>query len=132
MRDTLAHRPFWHDYIASMHQFNMRRWNDGDSFIVNYVGHSMQGAVAANIEIQNSLVDSRIEWGDPGYARSRFKGFLWATVFSTHSEISPAGEAGVGNEGGFTYGIECQYHCNSSNFTAGDITPTTRGGWTLS
>ena len=109
MRDTLAHRPFWHDWLASTKQFNMRRWNDGDDFIVNYVGHPMQGAVAAFIEIQNSPTDRRLQWGDPGYGKSRFKGFLWAVVYSTHSEISPAGEAGVGNEGGFTYPTNCLY-----------------------
>jgi hypothetical protein len=128
MRDTVAHRPFWHNYIASVHQFNMRRWNDGDTFIVNYVGHSMHGAVSAYIEIQNSPFDSRLEWGDRGYVRSRVKGFLWATAFSTHSEIGPAGEAGVGDEGGFTYGVECQYHCNSRNFKPGDHY-TNNTGW---
>ncbi len=87
-----------------MHQFNMRRWNDGGTFIVSYIGHSLHGAVAADIEIQNSPSQARLEWGDPGYAKSRVKGLLWATVYSTHSEISPAGDAGVGNEGGFTYG----------------------------
>ncbi len=122
MRDTLAHRPFWHDYGVSMNQFNMRRWNDGDTFIVNYIGHSLHGSVAAMIEIQNSPTDRRLEWGDPGYAKSRFKGFLWATVFSTHSEISPAGEPGIGNEGGFTYGKNCLYKCTdwpASNGNAG-------------
>lgn len=128
IRDDLAHKPFWHDWLASMHQFNMRRWNDGDTFIVNYIGHSLHGAVAADIEIQNSPTQARLEWGDPGYTKSRVKGFLWATVYSTHSEISPAGEAGVGNEGGFTYGVECQYHCNSSNFHAGDHY-TNNTGW---
>ena len=61
------------------------------------------------IEIQNSPTDRRLQWGDPGYAKSRFKGFLWSVVYSTHSEISPAGEAGVGNEGGFTYPTNCLY-----------------------
>ena len=128
MRDTLAHRPFWHNYAASVDHFNMRRWNDGDTFIVNYVGHSMHGAVAAYLEIQNSPEQARLQWGDAGYARSRLKGFLWATMFSTHSEISPAGEPGVGNEGGFTYGVECQYHCNSSNFHPHDHY-TNNTGW---
>jgi hypothetical protein len=128
MRDTLAHRPFWRNYAISMQHFNMGRWNDGDTFIVNYVGHAMHGAVAAYIAIQNSPRSSRLEWGDPGYGRSRFNGFLWATVYSTHSEISPAGEAGVGNEGGFTYGVDCQYHCNSSNFKPGDHY-TNNTGW---
>ncbi len=120
MRDTLAHRPFWHNYGVSMNQFNMRRWNDGDTFIVNYIGHSLHGSVAAMIEIQNSPTDRRLQWGDPGYTKSRFKGFLWATVFSTHSEISPAGEPGIGNEGGFTYGKDCLYKCTAANFHPGD------------
>ncbi len=25
IRDLLANKPYWHDYIASLHQFNMRR-----------------------------------------------------------------------------------------------------------
>lgn len=128
MRDTLAHRPFWHNYWASMNQFQMRRWNDGDTFIVNYIGHSIHGAVASYLEIQNSPTQRRLEWGDQGYARSRFKGFLWATAFSTASEISPVGEPGVGNEGGFTYGRDCQYKCNSSNFQTGDKY-TNNTGW---
>lgn len=128
MRDTLAHRPFWSNYVASVQHINERRWNDGDTFIVNYIGHGMHGAVSSYIAIQNSPRDSRLEWGDAGYASSRFRGFLWASVFSTHSEISPAGEAGVGNAGGFTYGVNCQYHCNSTNFKPGDRY-TNNTGW---
>jgi hypothetical protein len=30
IRNLLAKKPFWHDYAASIRQFNMRRWNDGD------------------------------------------------------------------------------------------------------
>ena len=132
MRDLLAHKPFWHDYLASMKQWNMRRWSDGDDFLVDDVGHPIQGAVSAYIEIQNSPKDARIEWGDPGYWRSRSKGFLWATVFSTHEKISPAGEAGVGNDGGFTYGNQCHYTCNSTNFGPGtpDTKYTNNTGWT--
>ena len=65
MRDILAHRPFWHDWLASAKQFNMRRWNDGDSFIVNYVGHPLQGAIASYIEIQNSPTQRRLQFGRP-------------------------------------------------------------------
>ena len=46
IRNLLANKPFWHDYAASIRQFNMRRWNDGDDFLVNYTGHPMQGAVS--------------------------------------------------------------------------------------
>ena len=88
----------------------------------------MHGAIAAYVEIQNSPTDARLQFGDPGYGKSMLKGFLWATVFSTHSEISPAGEPGVGNEGGFTYGVNCQYKCTAENFHAGDHY-TNNSGW---
>ena len=128
MRYQIAHKPFWHDYVASIKQFNMGRWNDGDDFIVNYVGHPLQGSVGAFIEIQNSETQSRLRWNDPGYWHSRALAFLWTTAFSTHSEISPFGEAGIGNEGGFTYGTQCMEHCDATNFKPGDHY-TNNTGW---
>jgi hypothetical protein len=38
MRYLTADKPFWHDYIASLKQWNMHRWSDGDDFLVAYVG----------------------------------------------------------------------------------------------
>jgi hypothetical protein len=117
IRYLVAKKPFWHDYVASMKQFNMRRWNDGDEFLVNYVGHPMQGSVSAYIEIQNSPKDRELEISATrDYWMSRFKGFLWSVAFSTHSEISPLGEAGIGNEGGWTYPIaNCHRPCPEWN-----------------
>ncbi len=117
IRYLVAKKPFWHDYVASMKQFNMRRWNDGDEFLVNYVGHPMQGSVSAYIEIQNSPKDRELQISATrDYWMSRFRGFLWAVVFSTHSEISPLGEAGIGNEGGWTYPIaNCHRPCPEWN-----------------
>ena len=112
LRSLTVDKPFWHDYISSLQQFNMRRWNDGDDFLVNYVGHPMQGGIASYIEIQNSPTQSRIQWGDPGYWSSRTKSLLWSTIYSTYSEIGPTGEAGIGNEGGYTYDTRCILHCN--------------------
>jgi hypothetical protein len=114
IRNLLAHKPFWHDYAASMRQFNMRRWNDGDDFLVNYVGHPMQGAVSGFIEVQNDP-NGRLQEisATRAYWKSRFKAFLWATAYSTHSEISPLGEAGIGNEGGWTYPIHCHTICTA-------------------
>ena len=107
-RHILLNKPYWSDYWASLQQFNMRRWNDGDSIPVNYVGHSMHGAISGYIEVQNDprargVTISR----SPLYWKSVGRAFLWATVYSTQSEIGPVGEAAVFNEGGFTYPIGC-------------------------
>ena len=142
IRTLLAHKPFWHDYIASIHQFNMRRWNDGDDFLVNYVGHPMQGAVAGFIEIQNDPNGRQQEISAThAYWMSRFKAFLWATAYSTHSEISPLGEAGIGNEGGWTYPLHCPTRCtepgtykkytNNTGWVDFIITPTVGSLWLI-
>jgi hypothetical protein len=72
---------------------------------------------------------------------SRFKAFLWATAYSTHSEISPLGEAGIGNEGGWTYPLPCHTHCtepggyakytNNTGWVDFIITPTVGSLWLL-
>ena len=143
IRMMLAKKPFWHDYFASMKQFNMRRWNDGDDFLVNYVGHPLQGAVAADIFVQNDPVGRQLEIGsNPLYWKSRFKAFLWATAYSTHSEISFLGEAGIGNEGGWTYPIKCKtkgcpewqpgwHYTNNTGWVDFTITPTVGFLWML-
>ena len=142
IRTLLAHKPFWHDYVASIHQFNMRRWNDGDDFLVNYVGHPMQGAVAGFIEIQNDPSSREQEISATrAYWMSRFKAFLWATAYSTHSEISPLGEAGIGNEGGWTYPLHCRTRCtepgtykkytNNTGWVDFIITPTVGSLWSI-
>jgi hypothetical protein len=125
LRTLTVDKPYWHDYISSLQQFNMRRWNDGDDFLVNYVGHPMQGGVASYIEIQNSPAQSRVQWGDPGYWSSRTKAFLWSTAYSTYSEIGPTGEAGIGNEGGYTYDDECILHCSAKYPPSGRSTNNT-------
>ena len=108
LRHFLLNKPFWSDYWASLHQYNMRRWNDGDSFKVNYLGHPMEGAIAGYLEIQNDPHGRALRISrDPDYWHSRFRGFLWATVYSTQWEIGPLGEAGIFNQGGFTYSINC-------------------------
>ncbi len=128
LRTLTVSKPFWHDYIASLKQFNMRRWNDGDNFLTNYVGHPLQGGVAAYIEIQNSPTQSRIQWNEPGYWSSRSKAFLWSTAYSTYSEIGPTGEAGIGNEGGYTYDDRCILHCGGPKYPPSGRS-TNNTGW---
>jgi hypothetical protein len=83
-RHLLLNKPYWSDYWASLGQFNMRRWNDGDSFPVNYVGHPMQGAISGYIEIQNDPKGRELQISsNPAYWKSVLKAMMWATVYST-------------------------------------------------
>ncbi len=110
-RHILLNKPFWSDYWASLGQFNMRRWNDGDSIPVNYIGHPLEGAISGYIEVQNDPGGHDLKFSsDRHYWNSRFRAFLWATAYSTQSEIGPMGEAAIFNEGGFTYPIGCKHH----------------------
>jgi hypothetical protein len=118
-RHNLLNKPFWSDYWASLQQFNMRRWNDGDSIKVNYIGHPMQGAISGYIEIQNDPRGRALKISrDNRYWKSRGRAFLWTTAYSTLFELGPMGEAGVFNEGGETYPIGCKGNDSACEATA--------------
>ncbi|HEV2214253.1 MAG TPA: hypothetical protein VGR64_03115 [Terracidiphilus sp.] len=129
MRRLIAGKPYWHDYFASLGQWNMGRWWDGDSILVDDIGHPMQGGVSSFIEIQNSPRQRALRFGmNKEYWRSRMLGMLWATVFSTQQKIGPLGEAALGSDGGITYPLNCPFPC--SNYTPGVTKYTNNTGWT--
>jgi hypothetical protein len=128
-RHLTADKPYWHDYIASLHQWNMRRWNDGDDFLVDEIGHPMQGAVSSFIEIQNDPRQRNLRIGrSKEYWHSRFKALLWATAYSTQQKVGPLGEAALGSDGGETYVPGCAFPCPS--YIPGKTKYTNNTGWT--
>ncbi len=131
-RHILLNKPFWSDYWASLGQYNMRRWNDGDSFQVNYIGHPLEGAVAGYLEIQNDPRGRGLRISrDPEYWHSRFRAFLWSIVYSTQFEIGPLGEAAIFKQGGFTYPINCAKHPGQPGIpcTSPNAEYTNNTGW---
>lgn len=89
---------FWNDYAASVE--GLHGWGDGDPFIVNYVAHPFEGAVAGFIEVQNDPGHRRAEFGrSEAYWKSRFRAMAFAAAFSTQFEIGPLSEASIGNVG---------------------------------
>ena len=128
-RQLTADKPYWHDYIASLQQWNMRRWSDGDDFLVDDIGHPMQGGVSSFIEIQNDPRARMLQISSsPAYWKSRFMGMMWATVYSTQQKIGPLGEAALGSDGGETYVPGCKYPCPS--YKPGVTKYTNNTGWT--
>lgn len=90
--------PFWRDYGRAVR--GIRGWGDGDPFLVNYIGHPFEGAVAGFIQVHNDPAYRRLEFGSPAvYWRSRLRAFGWAALHSTQFEIGPLSEASIGNVG---------------------------------
>jgi hypothetical protein len=146
IRYQLMHKPFWHDYLASAGQFHMSHWGDGDSFIVNYIGHPMEGAVSGYIYLNNDPRGRSVRFGKSStYWHSRLRAMAWAAVYSAYFEIGPIfSEAAIGNEGGYTYVPGCgMYPCtrypgkdfkpptNNTGWVDFVVTPTVGLGWII-
>jgi hypothetical protein len=107
LRYLLAHKPFWHDYGVSLTDYHMEHWSDGDSFVVNDVGHPLEGAAYGRILLQN-YPKSYAQIGlQNGYWKTRLQSLAWMTLWSTQFEIGPLSETTIGNQGGFYYSNGC-------------------------
>jgi hypothetical protein len=87
--------PFWRDYRDSV--TSLGGWSDGDPFLVNFVGHPMEGAVAGFIQVQNDPQYRRAQFGASDYWRSRVRAMGFAALYSTQFELGPISEASIGN-----------------------------------
>ena len=89
---------FFRDWGHSVR--NLRGWVDGDSFVVNYIGHSMQGSATGRIYVNNSDNARKQEFGfTKEYWKSRGKALAWSAAWSTQFELGPISEASIGNVG---------------------------------
>lgn len=144
LRYQLAHQPFFHNWIRSFRGYDLKRWSDGDDFLVNGIAHPMQGAVASWIFIQNSPVAStRVIGSDPQYWTSRLKGMAWAAAFEVQWKIGPLSETSIGNAGGWKYvpGCGTELSClnnphnppatNNTGLSDWIVTPIVGTGWVI-
>lgn len=85
----------WHQSVRSIHG-----WGDSDPWVINYIGHPIQGSASGFIQIQNDPRARSVEFGNtPEYWRSRLKALAWNAVYSTQFEIGPISESSLGNVG---------------------------------
>ncbi len=130
MQWNLEHKPFFHDWFASYKGYDMHRWGDGDDFIVNDVGHPLEGAVFARTFLQNSPRSQVAIGKNSRYWTSRLKATLWSAAWSTQLEIGPLSETSIGNQGGFTYVPNCGIYAYCLNNPKFHKPPTNNTGWT--
>ena len=90
-----THLPFFAGYADSFG--NLHGWADGDPFLVNYVGHPMQGAVSGMIWIQNDVrYRDAVIGKNRDYWKGRLRAAAFAFAYSEAEELGPLSEATVG------------------------------------
>jgi hypothetical protein len=94
------HRSFFNGYVNSLN--GVHGWADGDPFLVNYVGHPMQGSVAGFIFAQNDRKYLTAEFGrNSHYWKSRLRAAAFSWIYSEQFEIGPLSEASIGHTQAF-------------------------------
>jgi hypothetical protein len=91
--------PYFKDYWESLK--GVGGWGDDDPFLANYIAHPMMGSTTTFLVTQNDpKVIGRVEdFRSRSYWASRMKGFGFSAAFSTFYELSPVGDAAIGNLG---------------------------------
>jgi hypothetical protein len=90
--------PFWKDYQRSVRV--PPRWDDGDSWLVNYVGHPLHGAAAAHLWTAHDPKSRQAPFGlDLRYWATRWRALAFSAVYSAQFEFGPFSEASIGNVG---------------------------------
>ena len=90
--------PFFKDYFRALK--SLRGWDDGDPFLVNYIGHPIAGSISGFIQVQNDPKGAKEEVSlNKSYWRSRLKAFGWSFAYSTQFELGLFSEASLGNIG---------------------------------
>jgi len=89
---------FWADYRRSVRW--PAQWQDGDAWLVNYIGHPIQGAAVGYIWTDHDPRSTRDQFGlSAGYWASRWRSVAWSAAYSVQFEIGPISEASIGNVG---------------------------------
>lgn len=113
--------PFFAGYLNAAG--NLHGWADGDPFLVNYVGHPMQGAVSGFIWQHNDRAYRTVEFGrNTRYWKGKLRGAAFAYLYSVEFEIGPLSEASLGH----VQGLYPQ-----QGFVDHVVTPTVGLGWTI-
>ena len=90
--------PFWADYKRSVRV--PEAWEDGDGWIVNYIGHPIHGAAAGALWSLHDPVAREAQFGlNVHYWATRWRPLTYSALYSVQFEIGPISEASIGNVG---------------------------------
>jgi hypothetical protein len=102
---------------------NLHGWADGDPFLVNYVGHPMQGSVTGFVWQHNDRAYRDVVFGkNARYWKAKLRGAAFSWLYSVQFEIGPLSEASLGH-------IQASYP--QQGFADHVVTPVIGLGWTI-
>ncbi len=120
-REATLHGPYFKGVGSAIG--NLHGWADGDEFLCNYVGHSMEGAVSGYIFAHNDTKYREVEFGkNRAYWRGKTRAFVYSAVYSAAFEIGPYSEATVG---------KIQAYYPQQGFVDYAVSPVIGMAWTL-
>ena len=115
------HQPFFQGYVESLNK--LHGWSDGDPFLVNYVGHPMQGAVTGFLFVDNDRRYRTAVFGrNREYWKSRLRAAAFAWGYSEQFEAGLLSESSIGN-------IPAKYP--AQGFVDHLVTPSVGLGWMI-
>lgn len=130
LRYQLAHKPFFHDWFASYGGYNLHRWGDGDDFVVNYVGHPLQGAVSSRLYLQNDPRSHVSISKNRNYWIPLLQSTAWSAIWQVQWKVGPFSETSFGNAGGWLYVPGCGTYLSCLNNPKYPKPPTNNTGLT--
>ena len=102
---------------------NLHGWADGDPFLVNYIGHPMEGSVAGFIWQHNDRAYRDVRFGrNARYWKAKLRGAAFSYLYSVQFEIGPLSEASLGH-------IQASHP--QQGFVDHVVTPVIGLGWTI-
>jgi len=133
-RHSISHGNFFSNYVdaaTAPHRFT--HWDDGDEFLVNYIGHPMMGSVVDRIYIQNDPKAAGLEVGkDRAYWTARGRALLFTAAYTAQWKVGPLGEASIGNVGKGIYASpRTGKITNGSGLVDFVVTPVVGTAWNI-
>jgi hypothetical protein len=100
--DPLYHSVFFKGYAEALKGYfsHPLRWNDGDDFLTNDVGHPIMGAVFTYTFTDHDRRCAKMAYGDAGYWSCITRAAVYATLASANWEWNPLmSESALGHIG---------------------------------
>lgn len=133
VRLAFFHGHWFQNWMRAVERFRFNRWNDDDTFICDYIGHPIMGAVINYTFIQNDPAGRGLEFAmSRPYWKSRMKAMAWSAFWSAEWKLGPISEASIGAQGSYYYyDTDAKKVTNGTGLVDFFVTPVGGTAWQM-